>query len=191
VKRKAKSPALTRNMSRCGRFRRRFWSPRGAETREPELCGPAAVHRSHRGNRCHQSGNLWPPGLKDGQFSERSKDLTVQGRSAGRVLSFRDVTERHLAETLLVGRRPSSPRRLYLLDSKREARSEVERASRMKDEFLARLSHEFRTPLNAVLGWANILLLGKLRSEELKQVFETIERNARVQAQIIEDLPAR
>ena len=58
----------------------------------------------------------------------------------------------------------------------------------MKDEFLATLSHELRTPLNAVLGWANILRPGKLQGEELKQGLETIERNARVQAQLIEDL---
>jgi CheY-like chemotaxis protein len=58
----------------------------------------------------------------------------------------------------------------------------------MKDEFLATLSHELRTPLNAVLGWAHILRIGKLRGDELKQGLDTIERNARVQAQIIEDL---
>ena len=58
----------------------------------------------------------------------------------------------------------------------------------MKDEFLATLSHELRTPLNAVLGWTNILRLGKIQGEELKQGLDTIERNARVQAQIIEDL---
>jgi signal transduction histidine kinase len=58
----------------------------------------------------------------------------------------------------------------------------------MKDEFLATLSHDLRTPLNAVLGWAHILRTGKLKVEELKQGLDTIERNARVQAQIIEDL---
>jgi signal transduction histidine kinase len=50
------------------------------------------------------------------------------------------------------------------------------------------LSHELRTPLNAVLGWANILRLGKLQGEELQQGLDTIERNARIQAQLIEDL---
>jgi K+-sensing histidine kinase KdpD len=58
----------------------------------------------------------------------------------------------------------------------------------MKDEFLATLSHELRTPLNAVLGWANIVRHGNLQGEELKQGLDIIERNARVQARIIEDL---
>jgi PAS domain S-box-containing protein len=75
-----------------------------------------------------------------------------------------------------------------LLQAERAARASAERASLLKDEFLATLSHELRTPLNAVLGWANILRLGKLQGEELKQGLETIERNARAQLEIIEDL---
>ncbi len=75
-----------------------------------------------------------------------------------------------------------------LLQAERAARAAAERASLLKDEFLATLSHELRTPLNAVLGWANILRLGKLHGEELKQGLDTIERNARAQSEIIEDL---
>jgi len=66
----------------------------------------------------------------------------------------------------------------------REARD----ANRTKDEFLATVSHELRTPLNAILGWASLLRMGKLSQEKQDSAFETIERNARAQSQLIEDL---
>jgi signal transduction histidine kinase/ActR/RegA family two-component response regulator len=73
-------------------------------------------------------------------------------------------------------------------DAERAARSEVERVSLVKDEFLATLSHELRTPLNAVLGWAEMLLGRASADPEMRRGLETIARNARAQAQLIEDL---
>lgn len=91
---------------------------------------------------------------------------------------FRDVTAKHRIEM----------EREQLLDSERAARGEAERSSRTKDEFLATLSHELRTPLNAVLGWAQVLRRSPSVNGEVANGLAVIERNARAQAQIIEDL---
>jgi PAS domain S-box-containing protein len=76
--------------------------------------------------------------------------------------------------------------RLY--QESRKALDEAQTANRLKDEFLATMSHELRTPLNAVLGWASILRGGECSDATRERAIETIERNARAQAQLVEDL---
>lgn len=68
------------------------------------------------------------------------------------------------------------------------ARAEAETASRLKDEFLITVSHELRTPLNAIFGWAQLLRAGKLDQEKTQHAIATIERNAKAQAQLVNDL---
>lgn len=78
--------------------------------------------------------------------------------------------------------------REYLLQREQAARAEAEAANRVKDEFLAVLSHELRSPLNPILGWAKLLQDGKLDVVRTKHALATIERNAKLQAELIEDL---
>jgi PAS domain S-box-containing protein len=78
--------------------------------------------------------------------------------------------------------------REQLLQREQAARAAAENANRIKDEFLAVLSHELRTPMNPILGWAKLLRNGKLSDTKTTLAIETIERNAQLQVQLIDDL---
>jgi PAS domain S-box-containing protein len=75
-----------------------------------------------------------------------------------------------------------------LLESERSARAAAERMGELKDEFLANLSHELRTPLSAIIGWSKVLRQGVKDVADLHNGLETIERNAHIQARLIDDL---
>ncbi|MEG4107415.1 ATP-binding protein [Microcoleus sp. S13_C5] len=90
----------------------------------------------------------------------------------------RDITKQKQAES----------EREQLLKREQVAREEAERANRIKDEFLAVLSHELRSPLNPILGWTQLLQSGKLDAVRQREALATIERNAKLQTQLIEDL---
>lgn len=83
--------------------------------------------------------------------------------------------------------RSEEAREQLLLRAER-ARAEAEAANRIKDEFLATLSHELRTPLTSLLGWSSVLREARRDEKVLKQGLDAIDRNARVQAQLIDDL---
>jgi len=74
------------------------------------------------------------------------------------------------------------------IDEQRRTAEELREANRLKDEFLATVSHELRTPLTAILGWAHLLRTGQLDEKNAAGALETIERNARAQSQLIDDL---
>ncbi len=116
---------------------------------------------------------------KDGTHVPVLLGLAELGESGGMRAAFiLDLSERKRDER----------ERARLLASEQNARAEAEAANRSKDEFLATLSHELRTPLNAILGWAQLLRTGGLEADEVDRALETIERNAKVQAQLVEDL---
>lgn len=99
------------------------------------------------------------------------------GHPLGYVGTIEDITERKQAE---------ATRNEIIREQ--AARQQAESANRMKDEFLAILSHELRTPLNSMLGWARLLLSRKFDEATTIRALETIERNAKSQAQLIEDI---
>ena len=93
-------------------------------------------------------------------------------------LLFKDISDRNRIES----------ERERILQREQAAREVAENANRIKDEFLAVLSHELRSPLNPILGWSQLLRRGKLDEVKTAQALATIERNAQLQSQLIDDL---
>jgi signal transduction histidine kinase/CheY-like chemotaxis protein len=119
------------------------------------------------------------------QQAVRISPLSHEGRVIGTLTIIEDVTERVARESEL---QAQIEERSRLLSSEKLARNEAERANRLKDEFLATISHELRNPLNAILGWAHMMRLGKLNEANAERAVETIYRNAKSQAQLVADL---
>ncbi|MBV8214226.1 MAG: MEKHLA domain-containing protein [Verrucomicrobia bacterium] len=133
---------------------------------------------------------------KDGRQIHVSLTISPIKDASGHVVGAskiaRDITERKLADASLRQAQKVAEEAIAekarLLESERLARADAERASRLKDEFLATLSHELRTPLNAVLGWSNVLRGHDHLDQQMIQGLDAIDRNARIQAQLIDDL---
>ena len=130
----------------------------------------------------------------DEDFSEADERLaaTLATQVAVAYENARLYTEaqNHATELRLevAERKQAEEERAAMLIREQAARAEAESANRTKDEFLATLSHELRTPLTAILGWSHLLRTNELQAPQFAQALETIERNARSQSQLIDDL---
>ena len=105
-------------------------------------------------------------------------------------IAHAEQAERHVEELsrYIIEREQAERERDQLLIREQEARREAEVANRVKDEFLATLSHELRTPMTAIVGWSHLLVDSQLDKQQRAQAVEAIGRNARVQVQLINDL---
>jgi PAS domain S-box-containing protein len=126
---------------------------------------------------------------KDGTMLWANVTITALSDAHGRLLGYakltRDLSESKRVEAIEL----ASEEREHLLEAERSARMAAQRATRVKDEFMATLSHELRTPLSAILGWTQILLKGHATGLiDQQRAIEVIDRNARAQVQLIDDL---
>ena len=141
---------------------------------------PAILSRLRKGERIEHYETVRM--RKDGSLLDVALTVSPVKDGNGKIIGAskisRDITERKKAAI----------EKEQLLEAERAARTEAERVSLTKDEFLATLSHELRTPLSAILGWSQLLASGQMDAKEVKEGLETIERNARLQTQLIEDL---
>ncbi|MGH7388518.1 MAG: response regulator [Candidatus Rokuibacteriota bacterium] len=134
--------------------------------------------------------------LGDGDASGRpqvwrhvKKDGTrVEVEISGAPLAFVRHTARLVMAADVSARQRVEQHRADLLRREQAARAQAEAVNRAKDEFLATLSHELRTPLNAIFGWTQLLRSAAVNEQTLRRGLDVLERNARLQAQLINDL---
>jgi PAS domain S-box-containing protein len=127
---------------------------------------------------------------KDGTSFWANVTLTALRDDTGRLLGYAKLTRDLTSAKRVEAMEFANEQREEMLDAERSARMAAQRAIRIKDEFLATLSHELRTPSSAILGWTQLLLReGTPKGPDAhKRAIEVIDRNARAQVKLIDDL---
>ncbi len=115
---------------------------------------------------------------------EREQVARAAAEEANRTAQEEIERRKRVEESL----RQAEKQRTELLERERIARTEAEEANRLKDEFLATLSHELRSPLNAIVAWSHILCEPGLDPATASRAVQAIDRNARAQAQLVADI---
>lgn len=160
-----------------------FYPPEAKESRWPD----------HELQVAAQKGSFVDNGWrvrKDGTALWANVTITALRDDAGHLVGYakltRDLTESKRVEAVEL----ASQEHEALLEAERSARMAAQRATHVKDEFLATLSHELRTPLSAILGWTQLLLRERTGNEQIDQrrAIQVIDRNARAQVRLIDDL---
>jgi len=145
------------------------------------------LERIRSGQRVHHFETVRQ--TKDGRRIDISLTVSPVRDARGNIIGAskigRDITEQRHATLAL---QAAMQEREQLLNSERSARTEAERANRMRDEFVATLSHELRTPLTSILGWAQILTRNTTDPALMNKGVAVIERNARSQSRLVSDL---
>jgi signal transduction histidine kinase/DNA-binding response OmpR family regulator len=163
-----------------------FGFPKGAFG--PELRLSRTIHPDDRPRVEQATASALKTGLYEAEYRAVRPDSTIAWiTERGRVFSDVDGDRMVGISRDITSERNALQDRERLLRNEREARDEAERQSRLKDEFLATLSHELRTPMNAILGWLSILESGK-PIREVHSALAVIARNAQLQAKLIDDL---
>jgi hypothetical protein len=163
-----------------------FGFPKGAFGQELRLL--RTIHPDDRGRVEEATAVALKTGLYEAEYRAVRPDGSVAWiTERGRVFSDVDGDRMVGISRDITAERNALQERERLLRNERDARDEAERQSRLKDEFLANLSHELRTPMNAILGWLSILESGK-PIREVHSALEVIGRNAQIQARLINDL---
>lgn len=158
--------------------------PAGELLGKPLVAGPG---RGWDGLLENVRSSLGESGRWQGELPLERADGTVL-RIEWRV-ARESLTGTHLLlATDVTGRLQHEQERERLLESERAARAEAERGNRLKEEFLATLSHELRNPLNAILGWAQVLAQSRDLPPQHREAIESIQRNGKLQASMIGDL---